>query len=180
MAGARRKISRLKGSFKSMSYDAGKAEKWWSAPQAGDVVWCWTTRVSPPEPGPVQHPALIYRVRYHDSHQGGYKVWLAPGTSQKVEKLFEGDFLIGIPSSDGTRSEILQEKSALVAAGLSKPTKFQLGQLVWIDYNSEFFPSCDRLGKLDLTQEFLRMRLKRVQECDVVKGILLRESTGSR
>jgi hypothetical protein len=158
-------------------YDAKFANVWWPQPTAGDITWCWTPWVSPPEPGPIKHPALIYRVRKHPVYDG-YEVWIAPGTSKKIEQLFPGDFLVGQAPTAATRLEVLAEETALKAAGLTKPTKFQLGAIVLLDYNSDFFSvpgwvqgvNTPKMGRLQVENETLRIRLSRAKEAVGLTG----------
>lgn len=144
-----------------MVYDPKLAKTWWAEPKAGQVMWCWTSRVSPPEPGPVQHPALIYQVAKYVEY-GGFKVRIAPGTSQKTDSLYPGELLLGTQAT-ASNAEIQAENAILEAAGLTKPTKFSLTGMYWVDYNDEFFPvswqknaTTPLLGSLSMTEDVKR------------------------
>lgn len=76
-------------------------------------------------PAPKPRPALVLTVGEID---GAPAVSIAYGTSQKVERLFPGEF--AILQSDG---------AAYAASGLSFPTKFNLSRTVELPYNDRWF-----------------------------------------
>jgi hypothetical protein len=140
------------------AFDEDQAEIWWVEPQAGDICWCWTPHeIEPPRPGPKRHPSLIYRVT-GTADLKRFKVLIAPGTSQKTDRLYGGEFCIG-NDEDG---------NALKVAGLYKPTKFQLNRLVWLPYSSDFFGIPDwipgarspKIGSLDTSIPSVRRKLE--------------------
>jgi len=61
-------------------------------------------------------------------NQGRPVVEVAYGTSQKVDRLYAGEFAI-TPA----------DQAAYEAAGLSYPTKFNLGEMFELDFNDEWF-----------------------------------------
>jgi len=60
--------------------------------------------------------------------QGRPVVAVAYGTSQKVDRLYPGEFVIA-----------LSDREAYDAAGLSHPTKFDLRRTFELDYNDTWF-----------------------------------------
>lgn len=98
---------------------------WFAPPQPGDIVWCRFPEGRLPGPGPKSRPALVLRV---GEAEGRPVVAVAYGSSQKVERLYPGEFAI-VPA-DG---------AAFEAAGLSHPAKFDLGRIFELDYNTEWF-----------------------------------------
>lgn len=101
------------------------APRWYPPPRAGDVVWCRFPQKELPGPGPQPRPALVLRV---GEHQGHPVVEACYGTSQKVNQLYAGEFAI-TPADD----------AAFTAAGLSYPTKFNLGETFELDFNELWF-----------------------------------------
>ena len=101
------------------------APRWFPAPRAGDIVWCRFPQRGLPGAGPKPRPALVLRVGEHEGHP---VVEVAYGTSQKVDSLYAGEF--AITPTDG---------AAYTAAGLSYPTKFNLGETFELDFNDVWF-----------------------------------------
>jgi len=99
--------------------------RWFAAPRAGDIVWCRFPQRGLPGPGPKPRPALVLRVGEHAGHT---VIEVCYGTSQKTDQLYAGEFAI-IPADD----------AAFTAAGLSYPTKFNLGETFELDYNDQWF-----------------------------------------
>lgn len=95
------------------------------APKPGDIVWCRFPQDKRLRPGPKPRPALVLEV---GAIAGAVAVTVVYGTSQKVERLFPGEFAV-VPA-DGT---------AYAAAGLSYPTKFNFRQRVQLPYNDRWF-----------------------------------------
>lgn len=91
----------------------------------GDIVWCRFPRRRAADPGPKARPALVVRVGEAD---GRPVAVVAYGTSQKVEKLFAGEFAI-VPA----------DADAYAAAGLSYPTKFDFAAMAELDFNDRWF-----------------------------------------
>ena len=104
---------------------AGTERHWFSAPRAGDIVWCRFPRDKLPKPGPKSRPALVLRV---GEDQGHPIVEVAYGTSQKVDSLYAGEFAIA-PA----------DQAAYEAAGLSYATKFNLAETFELDFNDTWF-----------------------------------------
>ena len=101
------------------------AARWFAPPQPGDIVWSQFPEGRIPGPGPKSRPALVLRVGDAGGHPA---VSVAYGTSQKVDRLYAGEFAI-LPA-DGV---------AFAASGLSYPTKFNLGETFDLDYNDIWF-----------------------------------------
>lgn len=98
---------------------------WFPAPRPGDIVWCRYPRSKLSGPDPKPRPALVLRV---GENQGHSVVEVAYGTSQKINMLHAGEFAI-TPA----------DQAAYEAAGLSYPTKFNLGETSELDFNDEWF-----------------------------------------
>ena len=98
---------------------------WWPEPASGDIVWChFPDQISDK---PKARPGLLLNV--HEIDDGHYTVDLAYGTSQKVERLYAGEF------------SITQAKHpiAFSSSNLSYGTKFNLRQVVNLPFNSDWF-----------------------------------------
>ena len=104
---------------------ASPAPRWFAAPRAGDIVWCRFPQRGLSGPGPKPRPALVLRVGEHAGHT---VVEVCYGTSQKTDQLYTGEFAI-TPADD----------AAFTAAGLSYPTKFNLGETYELDFNDQWF-----------------------------------------
>ena len=98
---------------------------WFPAPSPGDIVWCRYPQSQLSGPGPKARPALVLRV---GENQGHPVVEVAYGTSQKVNMLYAGEFAI-----------TPVDQAAYEAAGLSYPTKFNLGETFELDFNDAWF-----------------------------------------
>lgn len=101
------------------------AVHWWPEPSAGDIVWCRFPEIVG-KLGPKPRPALVIKV--FDDHAPEFWVEVAYGTSQKTNRLHAGEFLI---------PEIPLAPYKL--AGLSYATKFNVGSLVRLPFNSDWF-----------------------------------------
>ena len=99
--------------------------RWYAPPGAGDIVWCRFPQHDLPGPGVKPRPALVVRVGEFEGH---CVVEVAYGTSQKVDRLYAGEFAIAS-----------MDTAAFAAAGLSYPTKFNLGQTFELDFNDTWF-----------------------------------------
>lgn len=102
--------------------------RWWKQPLAGDLVWCFFPQDEQREPGPKPRPGLILSVRRVLGTDGQFAVKVAYGTSQKIDPLYAGEFLI--TRSDG---------EAFQLSGLSFPTKFNMARLAELPYNDQWF-----------------------------------------
>lgn len=98
---------------------------WYTAPAAGDIVWCRFPQDGMLKPGPKPRPALVLSVGELNDRP---VVIVAYGTSQKIGDLHAGEFAI-LPDN----------AAAFAAAGLSYPTKFNLGRTFELDYNDVWF-----------------------------------------
>lgn len=98
---------------------------WFPAPSPGDIVWCRYPKGQLSAPGPKARPALVLRIGEDEEHP---VVEVAYGTSQKVDTLYAGEFAI-TPA----------DRAAYEAAGLSYPTKFNLGEAFELDFNDNWF-----------------------------------------
>ena len=101
-------------------------EIWWPEPQAGIIVWCRFPETPALRPGPKPRPALILTVFDDDAPQ--FRVLVTYGTSQKVARLYAGEF--HITAHDG---------AAFRLSGLSFPTKFNLSKTVELPYSTPWF-----------------------------------------
>lgn len=99
--------------------------RYFAAPKPGDIVWCRFPQEKSLRPAPKARPALVLRVGQID---GRPAVEIAYGTSQKIERLFPGEFAI-LPA-DG---------AAYTASGLGYPTKFNLARSVELPFNDRWF-----------------------------------------
>lgn len=95
------------------------------APKPGDIAWCRFPQDKRLRPGPKSRSALVLEI---GTIAGEIAVTVVYGTSQKVERLFPGEFAI-VPA-DG---------AAYAATGLSYPTKFNFRQRVQLPYNDRWF-----------------------------------------
>lgn len=94
-------------------------------PEAGDIVWCRFPHRGFAVPGPKPRPALVIDVgRLH----GEPAIEVIYGTSQKLDRLYPGEFAITL--EDGDR---------YLVAGLDRPTKFDMRRTVFLPYSDEWF-----------------------------------------
>ena len=94
-------------------------------PGAGDIVWCRFPHRGFPGPGPKPRPALVVDV---GELRGEPAVEVVYGTSQKLDRLYPGEF--AITPEDGDR---------FLVAGLDRPTKFDMTRRVFLPYGDEWF-----------------------------------------
>ena len=127
------------------------ATSWFAPPRTGDIVWCRFPQASIPGPGPKPRPALVLRV----GEANGYPVAVvAYGTSQKVDRLYAGEFAI-LPTDD----------AAFEASGLGYPTKFNLSETFELDYNDIWFgvppgAPCGHLPRIGILHPSLMRRTR--------------------
>jgi hypothetical protein len=131
---------------------------WWRQPVAGDFVWCFFPQDELLEPGPKPRPALVLKVRRVLGFENQFAVEVAYGTSQKVDSLFPGEFLLDRNAVD-----------AFQLSGLSYPTKFDLSKTAELPYNSEWFglpprPRYGHIPKLGTLHPSMMHRLKAARE----------------
>lgn len=95
-------------------------------PAPGDIVWCHFPQ-SVGKPGPKPRPALVLAVAPTE-----HAIQVAYGTSQKTapNQLYPGEFALD-PTDPGFQS-----------SGLFRRTKFDLGNVVKIYFNSDWFSPC--------------------------------------
>ncbi|OTA18628.1 hypothetical protein Xbed_03073 [Xenorhabdus beddingii] len=90
-------------------------------PMIGDIVWCrFPYEVG--TPGPKPRPALVLNTLNND-----HAVLVVYGTTQKTDRVYPGEFVIG-PDIDGWEM-----------SGLVQETKFNLGATVSIPFDSDWF-----------------------------------------
>ena len=94
-------------------------------PEPGDIVWCRFPHEGFAEPGPKPRPALVVDI---GSLRGEPAIEVIYGTSQKLGRLYPGEFAITTEDGD-----------AFALSGLSHPTKFDAGRPVHLPYNDEWF-----------------------------------------
>lgn len=94
-------------------------------PEPGDLVWCRFPNEGFPGPGPKPRPSLVIDV---GRLRGEPAVEVIYGTSQKLDRLYPGEFAI-TPEDGG----------AFDLSGLSYPTKFNAGRSVYLPCNDEWF-----------------------------------------
>jgi hypothetical protein len=95
------------------------------APDPGDIVWCRFPEMESIRPGPKPRPGLVVSV---DDSMSPVRVRVAYGTTQHLDRLGKGDFVI-----------TEQDGAAYRATGLAHPTKFQFRKLVVLDYTDLWF-----------------------------------------
>jgi len=91
----------------------------------GTIVWCRFPDSRLLRPGPKPRPALVLRSGEID---GLPVLEIAYGTSQRVERLFPGEF--SITPADG---------EAYRLSGLSYPTKFDLSRRIQLPFTDRWF-----------------------------------------
>jgi mRNA-degrading endonuclease toxin of MazEF toxin-antitoxin module len=99
--------------------------KWWPEPSAGEIVWCYFPNSIQPKPKP--RPALILMTKSDEN--GLIFVQVAYGTSQKLNRLYSGEFRI-------TKED---NPAAYSSAGLSYNTKFNLRAVLELPFNDMYF-----------------------------------------
>jgi hypothetical protein len=102
-----------------------RAARYFDLPKPGDIVWCRFPEEGDLKPAPKSRPALVLSVGTIGELPA---VVIAYGTSQKVDRLYAGEFAI-VPA-DG---------AAFRVSGLSYPTKFNLARRVELPYNDRWF-----------------------------------------
>jgi hypothetical protein len=100
--------------------------RWWKQPLAGDIVWSYFPDQLQIKAAEKPRPALILTV--YDDYAPHFGVLVAYGTSQRVAKLYRGEF--AITRADG---------AAYKAAGLSYDTKFNLMRRLQLPFSDEYF-----------------------------------------
>lgn len=99
--------------------------QWWPEPDAGDIVWCRFPDSIHARPKP--RPALVIDVQMDEAAL--FFVSVAFGTSQKLNRLYSGEFQI-------TQKD---NSAAYALAGLSFNTKFDSRTILFLPFNQEWF-----------------------------------------
>jgi hypothetical protein len=97
----------------------------WPEPAAGDIAWCHFPDAIHARPKP--RPALILTVQIDESEI--FFVTVAFGTSQKLNRLYSGEFQIRQRDNPATYA----------MAGLSFDTKFDLKNVLTLPFNLDWF-----------------------------------------
>jgi hypothetical protein len=98
----------------------------WKPPVVGDILWCHFPELPGLAPGLKPRPALVTQVTVRED---GVAVSVAYGTSQRLTRLFSGEFAI----------RKLQNPAAFKLAGLSFDTKFNFKQILELPWTEAFF-----------------------------------------
>ena len=98
----------------------------WPEPEAGQILWCHFPETPQLKPGPKPRPALVLTV--FDDNAPPFRVRVTYGTSQKIQRLYAGEFRITPEDGEAYR-----------LAGLSFPTKFSLASHVELPYTATWF-----------------------------------------
>ena len=98
----------------------------WPPPDPGDIVWCRFPQGVVPDPGPKSRPALVIAVDHRTSLDF---VVAAYGTSQKLDRIYKGEFAL------------LHQVNlaAFNATGLAYSTKFDLNRLFVMPWGRDYF-----------------------------------------
>ena len=99
--------------------------RFFTLPEAGDIVWCRFPEEAMGRPGPKPRPAMVVDLGTLHSDPAVEVIY---GTSQKLERLYAGEF--AITPEDGI---------AYRASGLSRATKFDMSRSVFLPYNVVWF-----------------------------------------
>lgn len=129
------------------------ARSWAPKPKAGDIVQCRFPESKVGTPGPKDRPALVIEVEDNPHNPEASIVRVAYGTSQDVEQRYAGEFAI---------------RATDPKAGLDRDTKFDLGNIVRLPFDTEWFaPSPNRhfgehpkRGSLNLKDQALKRALQ--------------------
>lgn len=97
----------------------------WPEPSAGDIVWCRFPNAIVARPKP--RPSLIIDVQIDESDI--FFVSVAFGTSQKLNRLYSGEFQINQHDNP----------AAFAMAGLSFDTKFDLRNILILPFDIDWF-----------------------------------------
>ncbi len=128
--------------------------EYYSSPNAGDIVQCRFPQDGIRQPGPKERPALVLGVEEYELPDGSTEIFVivAYGTSEDADNCHPGELKI---------------KSNDPHAGLSRDTKFDIGNRVKLPFDDEWLaPSPNRRfglhpkrGKLFLADNELKRRL---------------------
>ena len=98
----------------------------WRTPEPGDIVWCFFPQRPRDMPGPKPRSSLVLAV---NQFQEGVTVQVAYGTSQKLDRLASGEFVI----------RKFDHPAAYATAGITFDTKFNLKHTIELPWNDLFF-----------------------------------------
>ena len=101
------------------------SSRFFPQPKPGDIVWCKFPLHASLKPGPKPRPALVLKTGEKEAQAW---VQVAYGTSQKVDRLFAGEFVISPADGD-----------AYSVSGLSYPTKFNFVSAFELPFNEDWF-----------------------------------------
>lgn len=100
------------------------------APDLADVLWCRFPHVESIRPGPYPRPCIVTWVSdLPDDPETTYRVRVVYGTSQ----------FSGLPRGSEFDIDPTEHPASYQAAGLSKPTRFNLEKTVVVNYDEMFF-----------------------------------------
>ncbi len=97
---------------------------WVPRPNAGDIVQCRFPQQTSSTPGPKERPGLVLEVEEDPQNASACIVRVAYGTSQDAHQCYPGEFTV--PATDSK-------------AGLSRDTKFDLGNSVRLPFDDRWF-----------------------------------------
>jgi mRNA-degrading endonuclease toxin of MazEF toxin-antitoxin module len=100
------------------------AGAWVPRPRAGDIVQCRFPEEKVGTPGPKDRPALVVEVEEDPEDESASIVRVAYGTSQDVENRYPGELTI---------------RATDPKAGLDRDTKFDLGNMARLPFDTEWF-----------------------------------------
>jgi mRNA-degrading endonuclease toxin of MazEF toxin-antitoxin module len=129
------------------------ARAWTPRPKAGDIVQCRFPEEKVGAPGQKERPGLVVQVEQDPDDRLASIVVVAYGTSQDVANRYPGEFTVAASDSK---------------AGLDKDTKFDLGNMVRLPFDRDWFaPSPNRRfgeypkrGALDIRDTKLKRSLQ--------------------
>jgi len=135
------------------------APRWAPPPKAGDIVQCRFPEGKAGKPGPKDRPAPVLQVEENPEDPLGVIVQVAFGTSQNVDQRYPGELTIS---------------AADPKHGLSRDTKFDLGNTVRLLFDAEWFapsPNCrfgehPKRGALNLRDQ----KVKRALQAAIVEA----------
>lgn len=129
------------------------ARSWTPRPKAGDIVQCRFPEEKVGAPGQKDRPGLVVQVEQDPDDSSASIVLIAYGTSQDVANRYPGEFTV--VASDAK-------------AGLDKDTKFDLGSMVRLPFDCDWFAASPnrrfgaypKRGALDLGDAKLKRALQ--------------------
>ena len=124
-------------------------------PRAGEIVWCRFPHRGFSTPGPKPRPALVVDI---GDLRGEPAVEVVYGTSQKLDRLYPGEF--SVTPEDGDR---------FFVSGLDRATKFDMARPVFLPYTEEWFAippgaPCGQTPKLGILHPSLVRRARAARD----------------